>query len=589
MHRKKLCPDGLALLAKRAADEEKSEFLASKDLWFRPVQFANAPDGCLYIADMYREVVEHPWSLPDAIKEQLDLNAGNDRGRIYRIVPEKFTRRKPVRLSKASTAELVGTLEHPNGWHRDTAARLLYERQDPSAIPLLEALLSNSRNPLGRLHALCALTNAPVEKALHDPDARVREHAVRRATTIEQILPLAGDPSPQVRYQVAFRLGNFDSPKKADALAAVIRADPNDPWIRAAVMSSVKEEALALLPFGNPEFKKALLRQIGARKDAHEFEKASRLINDMDISYALALAEGRGAASEASVVRAIKIAKDPQASERLAAIKVISLSASPEGKRDMLLSLIHPEETETIQRAAIAGLTDIAGSNIASRLVLAWPSLTPAVRADALSLLLGRAERAVVLLDAIATGKVQRSDLSSSQIKFIISHRDNDVRQLATQVLGKTTQAKRQDVIDQFSPALSLTGNRAKGKQIFSERCASCHRLGNEGYALGPDLVTVKNAGKEKLLLSIIDPNREVLPNFTSYLVESKWGDSYIGLLTESGSEVLVREAFGKETRIPRTKINRIVSQSQSLMPEGLEAGLTPEGMADLLEFLSTN
>src|SRR5882672_6286920 len=107
VHRKKVRADGVALLAERPADEQKVEFLASTDLWFRPVQLANAPDGTLYIADMYREVFEHPWSLPESIKKLLDLNAGNDRGRIYRVVPDGFKQPRLPRLGKASTKELV--------------------------------------------------------------------------------------------------------------------------------------------------------------------------------------------------------------------------------------------------------------------------------------------------------------------------------------------------------------------------------------------------------------------------------------------------------------------------------------------------
>src|SRR5207302_5593032 len=157
VHRKKVRPKAVELVAERPPDEQKVEFLASTDLWFRPVQMANAPDGALYVADMYREVIEHPWSLPDSIKKLLDLNAGNDRGRIYRIVPDGFKQPKLPRLGAASTRELVATLEHPNGWHRDTAARLLYQRQDKSAVSLLIALLEKSKSPLARLHALYAL------------------------------------------------------------------------------------------------------------------------------------------------------------------------------------------------------------------------------------------------------------------------------------------------------------------------------------------------------------------------------------------------------------------------------------------------
>src|SRR6185295_7466320 len=110
---------------------------------------ANGPDGALYVIDMYRECIEHPWSLPDDIKRRLDLHSGFDRGRIWRIVFEGFNRRPTHWLSKSSIDQLVALLEHPNGWHRETAARLLFQRQDANAIPLLEKLLKDSTSPVG--------------------------------------------------------------------------------------------------------------------------------------------------------------------------------------------------------------------------------------------------------------------------------------------------------------------------------------------------------------------------------------------------------------------------------------------------------
>ena len=173
------------MIAERPADEQKVEFLTSTDLWFRPVQLANAPDGCLYVCDMYREVIEHPWSLPENIKKLLDLNAGNDRGRIYRIAPDGFKPRKPPQLGQATTEQLVATLESKNGWHRDTAARLLFERQDKAAIPQLEKLIRKSTSSLGRLQAmhvldgLGGLTAAELLTALNDADPTVRAHAIK--------------------------------------------------------------------------------------------------------------------------------------------------------------------------------------------------------------------------------------------------------------------------------------------------------------------------------------------------------------------------------------------------------------------------
>jgi putative heme-binding domain-containing protein len=138
-------------------------------------------------------------------------------------------------------------------------------------------------------------------------------------------------------------------------------------------------------------------------------------------------------------------------------------------------------------------------------------------------------------------------------------------------------------------PALSLKGEPAHGKKIYEERCISCHRLGHEGYVLGPDLITVKNTGKEKLLVNIVDPNCEVRPDYVSYVIETKDDQSLIGLITsETTTSVTLRQAYGKEDVINRSNILKMQSQGQSLMPEGLEAGLAPQDAADLLEYIET-
>ena len=223
IHHKKLSGN-LVQRGARVADEEKSEFVASTDNWFRPVAFANAPDGNLWVADMYREVIEHPWSLPDALKSHLDLNSGNDRGRIYRIVPENFTARPAPQLGKATTHELFSLLKHPNGWHRDTAARLLHQQQDKSAVAALIALSEKAETPATRLLALqvlrglTALDDATLARALRDLDADVRAGTARLCTKAEMLAPLADDPAPRVRHEVVWTQIALAPPEKIGAL-----------------------------------------------------------------------------------------------------------------------------------------------------------------------------------------------------------------------------------------------------------------------------------------------------------------------------------------------------------------------------------
>src|SRR5262249_43148028 len=163
--------------------------LAAGDNWFRPTMIQTGPDGALWIADMYRHVIEHPQWIPKEWQAKLDLPPGHDKGRIYRVFPvgKKPPPHPPPR--HMTTARLVAALDSSSGWQRDTAQRLLIAKKDKAAVPLLEKMLK-CKNPLARLHALCTVTEfrprlAPVLKALTDPHPGVRLHAVR---VIEPVL-----------------------------------------------------------------------------------------------------------------------------------------------------------------------------------------------------------------------------------------------------------------------------------------------------------------------------------------------------------------------------------------------------------------
>ena len=258
IHRMAVEPDGVTFRAVRA--DPNAEFVASTDTWFRPVNFVNAPDGTLHVLDMYRETIEHPWSIPDDIRALLDLRSGADRGRIYRLTPPEFHLRPPAQLSQASTLELVGLLEHENGWHRDTAHRLLFERQDPAAIAPLRRLVRAGKDPRGRLHALysleglSALDDDDLIVGLADNSPHVREHSVllaeprlgRAPGLPHEIVLLAGDADVRVRFQVAFTLGELSGPLATVALAAIARRDAADTWVRTAVLSSANADPAGL-------------------------------------------------------------------------------------------------------------------------------------------------------------------------------------------------------------------------------------------------------------------------------------------------------------------------------------------------------
>ncbi len=258
LHREELFDDG-ATFRSEPRPEGGPEFLASSDVWFRPVNMANAPDGNLYLLDFYREYIEEPASIPEAIKQrlQLDFYRGGDRGRIWRIVREGSEGRGlAVDLRSKDAAGLVALLGDANGWTRRTAQRLLLERQDRSAAPALGTLAAEGATPEARLHALWTLDGlgelraAQVRAALEDGHPGVRANAVRMA---EGFLPeltaavaaKAEDSDPKVRFQVALSAGEIASNQKLTAAMAAREAQ--DEWFGAALLTSVGERPFAVL------------------------------------------------------------------------------------------------------------------------------------------------------------------------------------------------------------------------------------------------------------------------------------------------------------------------------------------------------
>jgi len=257
IHREVLEREGAGFTSHRAPGEERSEFLASTDNWFRPTTTKTGPDGALYIADMYRFVLEHPeWISPEA-QARLELRAGEDRGRIYRVVPEGAARRPIPNLAIKTTRELVAAMESGNGWQRDTVQRLLVERADPTTAAGLKPLLAITQAPqvrfqvLATLGELQALTSEILVAALTDPHPEVRSEALRQSESLaatgaelfSAVAALADDGDASVRQQAAFSLGAWPESQSEPVLRALATRDDAGESLRIAVMSSLRPES----------------------------------------------------------------------------------------------------------------------------------------------------------------------------------------------------------------------------------------------------------------------------------------------------------------------------------------------------------
>jgi putative heme-binding domain-containing protein len=250
---------------------------------------------------------------------------------------------------------------------------------------------------------------------------------------------------------------------------------------------------------------------------------------------------------------------------------------------------------------AIARSKDAAAGET---LLSAWKRSTPTVRAAILDALLARQAWATALLDAIEKGQIKIADIDPARRQSMLKSKNAVIHDRAEKIFAAAVNPDRQKVIDALRPkVLAAAPDSKRGLEIFTKTCAACHQVagpdvapgtlgkapGAIGNAVGPDLASVGDKSPDGLLVAILDPNRAVEPRFVSYVIETKASDTLTGLLAaESGNAITLLSADGKSQQILRTDIKDLRSTGMSLMPEGLESGLQPQDIADLIAFVQT-
>lgn len=621
VHRRILKPNGVTFTSERS--EEKSEFLRSTDNWFRPANLVNAPDGTLHIVDMYRETIETPDSMVPEILKMVDFRSGRNLGRVYRLAPKGFKAPKPPKLGEASTAQLVKALQNPNGWWRDSASRLLFERGDSSALPRLRDLLRKATSPLTRLHALHAiaglgaLSESDLSVALSDQSAGIREHALKltRSDFVslrEKVIALAGDQEKRVRFQAAFALGDFEGEGVADALAEIAVRDGSDAWMQRAVLSARPRLALPVFRSllregkGSP-LMASLAGVIGARNQKAE---VSALLETLETSggnvsvsrIVTSLGEGLkqsgsglGAYPEASgiVERMVARAKsDLKNKEAAVSRKVKAVEVLGQGSWNLvsvdLERLLNPSEAPAVQMAVLKVLSRFGKAESGGEIIARFPALSPSIQSEAIEVLLGRELWIGAVLKAVKENKISAGQIPLAHQSRLLKHKNAALKKEAAGLFS-TKANPRENVVESYRAALKLSGDVERGRKVFSENCMACHKLGSLGTEVGPTLGTVKNSSPEAILIQILDPNREVLANFVQYFISLHDGRTVAGqIVNESPSGLTLRRAEGAEESILRKNIKAITSTGLSLMPEGLEAAIDQQAMSDVIAFLQS-
>ena len=623
-------------------------FLASKDNWFHPVNLATGPDGGLYVADFYRQYVEHPrYVASETARTQTEWQRGKDRGRIWRIGRADSAATVPApRMSEATTAELVATLNHPNGWHRDTAQRLLIERADPAAIAQLHSALSKANSPQGQLHAawtlqgLGKLNSDDVRQLLRSDHPQVRRHGVRLAAMLggadhKKINPLlctlSSDPDKAVRFELALALAaSIASPDQGhddqitEALKQLALRDYADQWISEAVLAAphlvpliqrvaTGEAWKHSLKQAQMEFLIRAGRRISAL-DAEQIRELAKLFSGpLSHSARTLLLAGAADVLDDNMTKLkvlLATTTEPQTSSQailFEACQLLEQQSTPDSVRVPLLRLLAAAPSAQSAERAEGVFSDVLRTSRDPRLLqaaarglghvgtnVAWATIYKDWN------VLGRVSRQQILLAAPSSqgscdaleAALRAEQLSTQEIPFVVaatlSRSGQKARQEKFRALLKTnSNADRAEVIRDFATIESISGNPQRGGAIFVQQCQNCHSMLGRGSQVGPDLSGSGRHTTADLLQHILDPSQTIEPDYLQYEITTRDGKVLTGLIAEETDTSLgLCDAQGKITSIVRNDVREMHAISTSLMPEGIETKMDRQAMADLIAFL---
>jgi len=627
VHREVLIPEGISFRGQRAKDEADHEFLASTDNWFRPTQLQTGPDGALYIADMYRLIIEHPEWIPAAMQSRVDLRAGHDRGRIWKVFPKEAKLRPFPHLDKLNGEQLAYALDSPNGWQRDQAQRLLLERKDPKTHQILAFMATSQVNakisPQTRIHALHtlagldALKDEMLKVALRDNHPAVREHAVRLCEGGREALArrCLDDKDPRVLRQLSFTLGEGKGPLITEALVQLAVQHRDNADIQLAVKSSSATHAVAMLKqiFSQKSRPSADLSNhlLQLVTTGGQQEALATVLNELtsvkqvtagELTILAGLLDALAARGQslttfrAKAVPALQTALDKTdklfANARANPARIESIALLGRGLKDQaadrqaLHTLLQATQPPSIQQAALSTLRALNAPDLSAELLASWRTYSPTMRATVIDTLLSSELSTTTLLNALEKNTLPAGQISAAHQLLLTTHKQLALRMRAAKLLGRSN-PDRAKVIARYADVAKLQPNPERGAALFKTTCSACHQFKGAGNPVGPDLATLSGKPLGHWLTAILDPNAALEDKFISYIATLKNSTAHVGVITtETPTSLTLRTATGQPHTLLRRDLKSLESTNLSLMPNGLEATLPPQSMADLLGYL---
>ena len=557
-------------------------------------------------------------------------------------------------LGNADVAALVKAIGQEEAWWRSTAQRLIVERGERSAAEGLRAYLQQNHSAASVLTAVYALEGlgelsvADVRSALGSPFYEVRVHGLRlserfsgKTELLPQVLDMISDPDSRVRLQVALTLGAWESRAATAGLVALVKRFGEERWMDSAVLSSARGRALAMLrELGEDESGRGLelIRPLAAtligegRGDrvGAFFEELSEWRDEVQLQCLEGIWDGReglaGWRGEIGGLECLLTSVDEEVrfwavrmvakvqpkspglrevfegsrrdaeaqslgeNDRLQALRMVG--EAPFGwRRSWVPGLLGAAESLSIQLGAVNALGAGDDAEVGEVLLVGWESYGPTLRKRVLEVLFARERRLGALASTLLDERVAVGDLGLREQETLVAGLDGEDRKRLQELFDRE-ERRLFDVgaMDRFEEALRGEPDVARGEAVFRQVCASCHRVGEIGVEVGPALGSIAGKPNEGVLLDLLSPNDKVDPEYRTYLVTTRSGEQFSGLLATDGpTSVTLRQAQGIEQVVLRKDIAELRSSELSLMPANLGEVLSPEELGDLLGFLRSS
>ena len=472
-------------------------------------------------------------------------------------------------------------------------------------------------------------------------------HLEHFPSLVDNLFPLQDDDDAKVRFQLLCTLGSIDSQEAAQIRNKLLFRDLEDEFVQIAALSAPSTQTENLLQSVLARYQKnipafgslvqILTSMVAASSDSHLayslLEKATAFVPEDSVGWQIPVLNGLargyrmgknvfsheeknvlfrsffehpsfavrqatlqvlqakkmtgGQPVNAAMEKARRVAADQGSPERERALAINFLALqNPAPHTSLLRSLIQSGESLPIQLAAIRTLNAIPDESITGFVMDNWADLTPAVQDAALNAFMENESRMKILLEALESGRVQKSSLGWQRSIRLMTQRNIELRNRARAFFTMDDQIQK--VIAAYRPALELSGDPAQGKQVYQKSCAICHQVkGEDGIPFGPDLGTIQSWPASGIMENILDPNQSISHGFDLWNVALVNGESIQGIITsETPSSLTVRNADGEMRTIAREEIASQKALNMSAMPEGFERDIDHQEMADLLAFL---